>query len=74
VDLTQALDSSVWDDLDKVPAPVTDKSALKGRVVTRVEWTQWELHERYALYKTAIAKRDTEAFYALLSELRGSNS
>jgi hypothetical protein len=74
IDLTQALDSSLWDDVDKVPPAVIDKSALKGRGVTREEWTRWKFHERYALYKTAIAKRDTEAFFALLSELRESNS
>jgi hypothetical protein len=72
--LTQPVDSSLWNDLGKVPPAVIDKSALKGRAVTREEWTQWKFHQRYALYKTAIAKRDTEAFFALLSELRGSNS
>lgn len=71
VDLAQAVDSSLWDDLDQVPPAVIDKSALKGRGVTREEWIHWQFHERYALYKTAIAKRDTEAFFALLSELRG---
>ena len=74
IDLAQALDSRLWDDLEKVPPAVIDKSALKGRGVTREEWTHWKFHQRYALYKTAIAKRDTEAFFALLSELRGSNS
>ena len=73
LDLTQALDSSLWNDLNQVPPAVAAKSALKGRGVTREEWAAWKFHQRYALYKTAIAKRDTEAFYALLSELRGSN-
>ncbi len=74
IGLTQALDSSPWNDLAKVPPAVIDKSALKGHGVTRQEWTRWKFHERYALYKTAIAKRDTEAFFALLSELRESIS
>ncbi len=74
MDLTQALDRALWDDLNQVPPAVTDKSALNGRGVTREEWTRWKFHERYALYKTAIAKRDTEAFFALLGELRGSSS
>jgi hypothetical protein len=71
---TQPVDTSLWNDLEKVPPAVVDKSAVKGRGVTREEWTHWKFHQRYALYKTAIAKRDTEAFFALLSELRGSNS
>jgi hypothetical protein len=74
IDLTQALESSLWDDLDNVPRAVIDKSAPQGRGVSREEWTRWKSHERYALYKTAIAKRDTEAFFALLRELRGTNS
>ena len=72
-DLTQELDSSLWDHVDKVPTAVIDKSALNGREVTLEEWRGWKFHERYALYKTAIAKRDTEAFFALLTELRESN-
>lgn len=74
LDLTQALDSSLWDNLDNVPPAVIDKSTPQGRAVTREEWTRWKSHERYALYKTAIAKRDTEAFFALLDELQGSNT
>jgi len=74
IDLAQALDSSLWDDLNQVPPDVTGKSALKGRGVTREEWTRWKFHERYAVYKTAIAKRDTEAFFALLGELRESSN
>jgi hypothetical protein len=74
LDSTQALDRSLWDGSDRVPPAVIAKSALKGRAVTPEEWTRWKTHERYGLYKTAIAKRDTEAFFALLSELRGSNS
>jgi hypothetical protein len=72
--LTDALNSSLWDGSDEVPSSVIDKSAMKSRAVTREEWTRWKFHERYALYKTAIAKRDTEAFFALLGELRGPNS
>ena len=74
MDLTQALDSSLWDDLAQVPPDVAAKSAVRGCEVTREEWECWKFHERYALYKTAIAKRDTEAFFALLRELRGPNS
>jgi hypothetical protein len=73
VALTDALDSAVWENLEEAPSAVTDKSALKAAPVTRQEWMRWKSHERYALYKTAIAKRDTEAFFALLTELRGSN-
>ncbi len=74
MDLTQALDSSLWNDLNQVPAAVAEKSALKDHAVTREEWTRWKFHERYAVYKTAIAKRDTEAFFVLLGELRGSKN
>lgn len=72
--LTDALDSALWENVEEVPSSVTDKSALKMAPVTRDEWMRWKSHERYALYKTAIAKRDTEAFFALLTELRASNS
>ncbi len=73
VDLTQALDGSLWNNLNQVPAAVIEKSVLKGQGVTGKEWASWKSHERYAVYKTAIAKRDTEAFFALLSELRESS-
>lgn len=72
VALTEALDCALWENLAEVPPAVIDKSALRTAPVMREEWTRWKFHERYALYKTAIAKRDTEAFFALLSELRGS--
>jgi hypothetical protein len=72
--LTDALDGALWNASDKVPSSVIDKSALKTPAVTREEWTRWKSHERYALYKTANSKRDTEAFFALLKELRETKS
>ncbi len=72
LELTQTLASSLWDSA-QVPPEVHAKSAVQGHAVTLAEWTRWKFHERYAVYKTAVAKRDTEAFFALLAELRGSN-
>jgi hypothetical protein len=72
--MTDALDRALWDASHHVPPSVIGKSALKASSVTREEWTRWKPHERYALYKTANSKRDTEAFFALLKELRETKS
>jgi hypothetical protein len=71
--VTDPLDSALWDTPQGVPPSVNGKSALKASV-TPEEWARWKSHERYALYKTANSKRDTEAFFALLKELRETKS
>jgi hypothetical protein len=70
--VTDALDSALWDSSHNVPASVLEKSGLKAPAVTSEEWSRWNSYERYALYKTSKSKRDTEAFFALLTELRES--
>lgn len=68
--MTDALECALWDSSHNVPTSVLEKSAGKAPAVTNDEWTRWKSYERYALYKTSKAKRDTEAFFALLTELR----
>lgn len=68
--LTNPMSSSLWEGSNRIPAPVADKSAAKDRPVTAAEWTRWDTHQRYALYKSAISKSEPEAFSAILEELR----
>ena len=67
---TTALNSSLWDDLNRIPAPVADKSAEKDQPVTAAEWSRWKSHQRYALYKLAISKSEPEQFFAVLEQFR----
>jgi hypothetical protein len=69
VGVTEVMDSSLWE-RSRVPAPVREKSAESGAVVTANEWLGWQAHQRYALYKTAISKSQPEAFADVLDELR----
>jgi hypothetical protein len=66
---TEVMANALWDQTD-VPEPVTRKSAATSRAVTLDEWSLWQAHQRYALYKTAISKSQPEAFEKVLDELR----
>jgi len=67
---TEAINSSLWDDPNRIPGPVEQRSVEKNQSVTVEEWARWKSHQRYALYKTAISKSDPEQFFAVLAELR----
>ncbi len=69
VQMTEVMDSALWEQQSLVPEPVRKKSAESG-VVTTNEWLGWQSHQRYALYKTAISKSQPEAFADVLDELR----
>jgi hypothetical protein len=64
------MSDSLWDSRHRVPEPVLAKSNANGKAVTLQEWSRWKVHERYALYKTAISNSEPEKFYAVLNELR----
>lgn len=64
-----APDSHLWDRA-QVPDAVLRKSALSDRTVRSEEWSRWQAHERYALYKTANSNSQPEAFDEVLEELR----
>jgi hypothetical protein len=66
---TEVIASALWD-RTRVPEPVARKSAATSRAVTLAEWSLWQAHQRYALYKTAISKSQPEAFEKVLDELR----
>ena len=64
------LSAALWDNVTQVPKPVVERSIEKRNQVTLEEWARWKVHQRYALYKTAISKNDPEQFFAVLDELR----
>jgi hypothetical protein len=66
---TEVMASALWD-RTQVPEPVAQKSAAASRAVTLAEWSHWQAHQRYALYKTAISRSQPEAFENVLDELR----
>jgi hypothetical protein len=67
---TAALSSSIWENAHQVPIPVAGKSASQIPPITIEEWRQWQSHQRYALYKTALSQSDPEQFFAVLKEFR----
>jgi hypothetical protein len=68
------VNSAVWDSPGRIPEPVLGISRDCGLAVTLEEWTRWQFHERYALYKTAVSKSEPEKFSAVLTELRQRNA
>jgi hypothetical protein len=61
---------ALWDTPGVIPEPVIETSREHGQAVSLEEWTHWQFHQRYALYKTAVSKNEPEKFIALLAELR----
>lgn len=59
-----------WDNLDYVPDSVQSRSKETGQAVTTHEWSQWNLCQRYALFKLSISKNEPEVFFAALREFR----
>jgi hypothetical protein len=66
---TKMMPRWLWD-RTRVPEAVAQKSAATSHAVTLAEWSDWQAHQRYALYKTAISKSQPEAFEKVLDELR----
>ncbi len=66
---TEALNSALWESA-AVPEAVRQKSLESGAAVGAEEWRNWDSHQRYALYKTAVSKSQPEAFADVLDELR----
>jgi hypothetical protein len=66
---TETLSGALWDST-RVPDEVRQKSAECGRAVDDDEWRNWDSHQRYALYKTAVSRSQPEAFGDVLEELR----
>jgi hypothetical protein len=69
----EVMASVLWE-RKEVPEPVAQKSAATSHPVTLAEWSHWQAHQRYALYKTAISKSQPEAFEKVLDELRKAES
>jgi len=63
-----------WTDRDHVPDPVQSKSREIGEPVRPQEWAQWNLYQRYALFKLSISKNEPEQFYGALREFREASS
>ena len=72
LELVPRISASLWDNKNRVPGAVANKSRDNGAAVTPEEWSRWRFHQRYALYKTAISKSEPEQFFAVLKELRAS--
>ena len=68
IGLIEPMDRSLWTS-SSVPQAVSQKSAALARAVKLDQWQHWQSHDRYALYKTAIAKNQPEAFEQVLSQL-----
>jgi hypothetical protein len=66
---TEVMASALWEQMG-VPEPVARKSAATSHAVMLAEWSHWQAHQRYALYKTAISKSQPGAFEQVLDELR----
>jgi hypothetical protein len=64
------MNPALWSTPDLIPEPVLYLSRESGRAMGLNEWTRWQFHERYALYKTAVSKNEREKFFAVLQELR----
>jgi len=64
------LSPSLWNSITEVPKTVLEISRETGRAIDLSEWTGWQSHERYALFKTALSKNEPEKFFAVLRELR----
>ena len=64
------VNSALWNSPGHLPEPVLENSRYCGLAITLEEWTRWQIHERYALYKTALSKSEPEKFSAVLTELR----
>jgi hypothetical protein len=67
--VTEVMTSTFWEQT-VVPKPVAERSAAVASAVTLAEWSRWQDHQRYALYKTAVSKSQPEAFEKVLNELR----
>jgi len=61
---------ALWDTPGHIPKPVVQNSRNSGQAITLEEWTHWQFHQRYALYKTALSENEPEKFLAVLAELR----
>jgi hypothetical protein len=61
---------ALWDTPGRIPEPVVENSRNSGQAMTLEEWTHWQFHQRYALYKTAVSENEPEKFLAVLAELR----
>ena len=69
-ELVPAIKDPPWENQDHIPESVLGKSKQTGREVTHEEWGQWNLCQRYALFKLSIAKNEPEQFYEALREFR----
>ncbi len=74
VSLVPPMSDPPWEDLGRIPDSVHAKSKQMGQVVTLKEWSQWNLCQRYALFKLSISKNEPEQFYETLKEFREGNS
>lgn len=59
-----------WEDPSHIPDSVLTMSEETGQAVTPEEWSQWNLRERYALFKLSISKNEPEQFFEVLREFR----
>ena len=71
--VTNALNSALWDRA-RLPEPVQRKNDGSLKRITSEEWSNWQFHERYALYKTALSESQPDAFAQVLEQLRDSSA
>ena len=68
--ISPPLSPALWNTPGHIPEPVVENSRDSGQAITLEEWTHWQFHQRYALYKTALSENEPEKFLAVLAELR----
>ncbi len=61
---------TAWEDPNKIPPVVLDRSVVGELPVAPTEWAQWSPCQRYALVKFAVSKNEPETFYEALREFR----
>lgn len=73
-DRVQPLAAPPWEDSERVPIPVQNKSHESGQAVTLAEWSRWNASQRYALYKLAVSKYEPDQFHEALKDFRAGVS
>ena len=68
ISLVPPMTDPPWEDPGRIPDSVEAKSKETGHAVTLKEWSQWNLGQRYALFKLSISKNEPEQFYEALKE------
>lgn len=65
-----AMSDPPWENRGSIPDSVLLKSKQSEPEVTPDEWRQWNIYQRYALFKLSVSNNEPEAFHETLLEFR----